>query len=381
MSQSDFNIDNVSRSLFRAENNTSLQALASLSSGATEPTTPYAYQFWADTSSGLLKLRNAANTDWIAKGLLSAVDWGYLASSGGTVSGDVILSGSSLIETEGASVTASSTTDIWATDGNTIHITGNTTITSFGTAPQAGAWMKLVFDGTPQLTQSADLNLNAGGANITIQAGDIAFVYADTATQMDVIVHRKSGEPIVPVTYASNADYVTGTEAAKALSPSVARARNLVAGTIVPTTSGTSIDFTGLPSWVKRITIMLSGTSTSGVSNWIFQIGDSGGIETTGYLGTGSFCGATTGATVYTAGFGLPSAAAGNLMYGALVISRQDEVSNTWVSFGVISSSNSAFSYIVSGSKQLTAALDRVRLTTVGGTDTFDAGSINIIYE
>jgi hypothetical protein len=197
MSQSDFNIDNVSRSLFRAENNTALQALASLSSGATEPTTPYAYQLWADTSSGLLKLRNAANTDWIAKGLLSAVDWGYLASSGGTVSGDVILSGSSLIETEGASVTAASTTDIWATDGNTIHITGNTTITSFGTAPQAGAWMKLVFDGTPQLTQSADLNLNAGGSNIAIEAGDIAFVYADTATQMDVIVHRKSGLSVV----------------------------------------------------------------------------------------------------------------------------------------------------------------------------------------
>lgn len=111
-------------------------------------------------------------------------------------SGDLTLSGSSIVLSEGASVTAAATTDIWATDGNTRHVTGNTTITSFGTAPQVGARMKLIFDGTPQLTQGTDLNLNAGGSNITIEAGDWAEVYADTTTQFDVVVHRKSGAPI-----------------------------------------------------------------------------------------------------------------------------------------------------------------------------------------
>lgn len=102
-----------------------------------------------------------------------------------------------LEDSEGAAVAAAATTDIWASDGNTRHIIGNTTITSFGTAPQAGARMKLIFDGTPQLTQSSDLNLNAGGNNIQIEVGDWAEVYADTTTQFDVVVHRKSGQAIV----------------------------------------------------------------------------------------------------------------------------------------------------------------------------------------
>ena len=121
----------------------------------------------------------------------------YLALAGGTMTGDLVMSGASIIETEGAAVASATTADIWATDGNTRHVTGSVTITSFGTAPQAGARMKLIFDGTPQLTQSANLNLNAGGSNITIEAGDWAEVYADTTTQFDVVVHRKSGAAVV----------------------------------------------------------------------------------------------------------------------------------------------------------------------------------------
>lgn len=116
--------------------------------------------------------------------------------TGGALTSDITMSGASIIEAEGAAVTAAATTDIWATDGNTRHVTGNTTITSFGTAPQAGARMKLIFDGTPQLTQGTNLNLNGGGANITIEADDWAEVYADTTTQFDVVVHRKSGLPV-----------------------------------------------------------------------------------------------------------------------------------------------------------------------------------------
>jgi hypothetical protein len=199
MSQSDFQIDNVSRSLFRTENNAALQALASLSSGATEPPTTYAFQLWADTTSGNLKIRNAANNAWITIGSLSAAGLGLLPLAGGTLTGDLAMTGASIIEAEGADVASAATTNIWATDGNTRHITGNVTITSFGTAPQAGMWMKLIFDGTPLLTQSANLNLNGGGSNIQIEAGDIAWVYADTTTQLDVVVHRKSGSTAGPL--------------------------------------------------------------------------------------------------------------------------------------------------------------------------------------
>ena len=89
MSQADFNIANVSRSLFRQENNESLQALASLSSGATEPTTTYAYMWWADTTTGLLKQRNAANDGWISKGTIASANWGF-----GSLADDQTWSGS-----------------------------------------------------------------------------------------------------------------------------------------------------------------------------------------------------------------------------------------------------------------------------------------------
>ena len=93
----------------------------------------------------------------------------------------------SIVETEGAAVASAATADIWAVaDGNTVHITGTTTITSFGTAPQAGAWMKVIFDGELTLTHGANLNLQ-GSANITTKANDFAFVYADTTTLFRVI--------------------------------------------------------------------------------------------------------------------------------------------------------------------------------------------------
>lgn len=135
--------------------------------------------------------------------------------AGGTFTGDITMNASSIITAEGADVASATTTNIWATDGNTRHITGNTTITSFGTAPQAGARMRLIFDGTPLLTHSANLNLNAGTSNIQIEAGDYADVYADTTTQFDVVVTRKSGQPIVAITSAIESEIRTGTDTVK----------------------------------------------------------------------------------------------------------------------------------------------------------------------
>lgn len=136
--------------------------------------------------------------------------------AGGTFTGDITMNASSIITAEGADVASATTTNIWATDGNTRHITGNTTITSFGTAPQAGARMRLIFDGTPLLTHGANLNLNAGTSNIQIEAGDYADVYADTTTQFDVVVTRKSGQSITgALSAAVESDIRTGTDTAK----------------------------------------------------------------------------------------------------------------------------------------------------------------------
>jgi hypothetical protein len=155
----------------------------------------------------------------------------------------------------------------------------------------------------------------------------------------------------------------------------------LVSGTEVASTSGTSIDFTGIPSWVKQITVMFSGVSTSGSSDWLIQLGDAGGIETTGYLGTGTSIQAGTGETLYTAGFGIRSGSAANICHGAVIISQLNASSNAWVAQGVLGQSNVARTLLTGGGKPLSATLDRIRITTVNGTDTFDAGSINILYE
>ena len=146
----------------------------------------------------------------------------------------------------------------------------------------------------------------------------------------------------------------------------------------VASTSGTSIDFTGIPSTAKRITINFNGVSTSGTSHPLFQIGDSGGIETTGYLGSGSDI---TTVTTYTTGFGIPSSQAANVLHGSLVLSLMNSANNTWAAHGIFGQTTNNNVNQTAGVKSTSATLDRVRITTVGGSDTFDAGEINISYE
>lgn len=151
----------------------------------------------------------------------------------------------------------------------------------------------------------------------------------------------------------------------------------LVNGTAQASTSGTSIDFTGIPSWVKRITLMFSGMSTNGSSPFLIQLGDSGGVENTGYNGGSAYIVGAT-ATASTAGFYFYSGGASATHNGNLIITLLD--GNTWAAVGILYQSSNNITQ-TAGSKSLSATLDRVRVTTVGGTDTFDAGSINIMYE
>jgi hypothetical protein len=146
----------------------------------------------------------------------------------------------------------------------------------------------------------------------------------------------------------------------------------LVSGTSQATNSGTSKDFTGIPSWVKRITVMLNGVSTNGSSNPMLQIGTSAGIETSGYIS------AVNAVTFGPSGFGVSyGTAAASTLSGVFILATMG--SNVWVYSGV--ASYTAAAAAGGGTKTLSGTLDRVRLTTFGGTDTFDAGTINILYE
>ena len=151
----------------------------------------------------------------------------------------------------------------------------------------------------------------------------------------------------------------------------------LTSGTSQASTSGTSIDFTSIPSWVKRVTVMFNGVSTNGTSNIQVQIG-AGSIDTTGY---NSIYGVGGGSNVATSGFVVTyTTAATYLRTGNIVINLL--ASNGWVESGMLGDySNTVVQSMSQGYKSLSGSLDRVRITTVNGTDTFDAGSINILYE
>lgn len=142
-------------------------------------------------------------------------------------------------------------------------------------------------------------------------------------------------------------------------------------------TSGTSIDFTGIPSGVKRITVMFNGVSTNSTSNLLVQIG-AGSVTSTGYVSTCAYNGSGTLQSFNsTAGFLIVTQNASQTVYGQLIISLMG--SNNWVASGNVTNSTTASS-MLSGGVTLSGTLDRVRVTSVT-PDTFDAGSINILYE
>jgi hypothetical protein len=191
--------------------------------------------------------------------------------------------------------------------------------------------------------------------------GSLALVSADGASDLTVTFPAGTGTAVV-----------NGVSSA------------IVSGTAVASTSGTSIDFTGIPSWVKRITVMFDQVSTNGTSLPAIQLGDSGGIEATGYNTGSSLFGATgIGTTIFTTSFTLRTdALATVVMSGHVILNLMSSSTNTW-SIGGVLATPTAGTYMtaIGGTKSLSATLDRVRITTVNGTDAFDSGSINILYE
>ena len=152
-------------------------------------------------------------------------------------------------------------------------------------------------------------------------------------------------------------------------------------GTEQASTSGTSIDFTGIPAGVRRITIMFVGISTSGTSDITVQLGDAGGIENTTYLGAITDRGGTTNQN-FSSGFDwTANITATDVFHGQMILSLEDSTGFTWVESSQCGFSSTASIDRGAGSKSLSAELDRIRITTLGGTETFDLGAINISYE
>jgi hypothetical protein len=171
--------------------------------------------------------------------------------------------------------------------------------------------------------------------------------------------------PAVAGTFTQTLPQITGTLG------------TLNSGTAVASTSGTAIQYTSLPANIRRITIMFSGVSTNGSSNLQIQLGTGSTTYTTSGYQNISQVGANS-PTNFTSGFVFGGGGAANTQTGQFVLTNL--TSNTWVGSGQVFTTTTSPVY-TQGGIALAAVLTAIQVTTVNGTDTFDAGSINILYE
>lgn len=244
------------------------------------------------------------------------------------------------------SLASAATTDLSTVSSQNVTVTGTTTIAAFGTAA-AGTFRRLVFSGILTLTHNATSLILPQGGNVVTAAGDSLEAVSLGSGNWRVTSYQK-----------------------------VSAGTGLISGTAV-SASGTSVDFTSIPSWVKRITISLESLSTNGSTGVSLQLGDSGGIETTGYVCATGNAGSSTTEFPLTGGSG----AAAAVYQGVIFLTLMNAATNLWCVSSQVARTDTSAVLTVVGSKSTSAVLDRVRLKSGNGTDTFDAGSINILYE
>lgn len=181
------------------------------------------------------------------------------------------------------------------------------------------------------------------------------------------------------IALATVAEAQAGTNNQKVITPLRLKEAQIRAAASVTCAGQTVIDFVGIPSWVKRITVMFNGVSTSGTSGILVQIG-SGSFLTSGYA-SGSEANAQV--TTSTAGFVTRTVVASDVISGGMTMRLSDATTNFWNSEHTLF--RTTLSASGGGHVSLSGALDRVRITTVNGTDAFDttpsAGTINILFE
>lgn len=383
MPQHDLVLDNGSGAAFRADANNALAALGSSMKGPNAPPAPLAGLMWLDDdtpSASLWTLKIYDGADWIEIGRLNVTTNVFTVAEGSFAPVDIA---------------SAATTDIGAAASPNVRITGTTGITSLGTVA-AGTRRFVSFAGALTLTHNATSLILPGAANINTAAGDNmvarslgsgnwvieSYTRASalpalrgliTGSGLTVATSRVLGR----VTAGSGAiEEIPLGNAAAALSLGINR------GTEQATTSGTAIDFTGIPAGVRRITVMFDNVSFNGSDSASIQLGDSGGIETTGYAGNvGIVAGASAGlitSLASAAGIIYPGTAAADNCSG--VIQIVNESGNKWLITGQTARNGTAQIYNTIALKTLSDVLDRIRFK-VDGASSFDAGAINIFWE
>lgn len=285
-----------------------------------------------------------------------------------------------MVWTKGADV-ASASPLVLVFDGNYFDVTGTTGFSQI-TCP-VGSLFILQFDGALTMTDGANLDL--GGNNITTAAGDRALFFAHTANTAQLIAYRKEGQSPLLL----DEDDMTSNSAAHAPTQQSTKAyvdtaiaaipssTLLTVGTADTTLSGTTgALFSDLPANIKRILITWSALSLDDTDNLLIQIGDSGGLHTTGYVSAAKRDG--SGVTS-TAGFIIAAGDASHTYTGMMTL--VNITGNIWVSsHSGIDQSAAGNMSVGAGTVTLDSALTQIALLDTAG-DNFDGGSINIMYE
>ena len=200
---------------------------------------------------------------------------------------------------------------------------------------------------------------SSGGGSVTLDVPSTASTFTATIPAQTGTLITTAGSAVVTPTMLSQPMTLMAAQAS---------------------TSGTAIDFTGIPSWAKRITVMFMGVSTNGTSNYQIQVGTSGTIATSGYVGAVTNQAGTTAAN--STGFQVANTqTAADLMWGSAVLLKTGGNATQVAYTSILANSNAANLRYGAGAVTPANVIDTVRITTVNGTDTFDAGSINILYE
>jgi hypothetical protein len=269
----------------------------------------------------------------------------------------------------------------------TLSVSGTSTLTGIATLTAQPILSSLtaskpVFtDASKGLVSTGTLGADQGGTGVANNAamtvtGSGNFAYTRTLTGTTNVTFPTTG---TLATLAGTETFTNKTLTSPVIGGTPTGVGVLTSGTAVASTSGTSIDFTSIPSWVKRITVMFAGVTTNGTSAYLLQIG-AGSVASTGYVAFGSYNGASNAGQSSTAGFPIFSDTAGQTMQGNIMLCLLNSSDGTWSGSGTLGASNS-YTRMTGGYKTLSGTLDRVRLTTAGGVNTFSAGTINILYE
>lgn len=180
------------------------------------------------------------------------------------------------------------------------------------------------------------------------------------------------------VELATSTEFNVGTDAGRVPAVATLRGGIIVTGSPLAMSGLTSRTISGIPAWAKRVKILLNGVSITGSDNLLLQIGDSGGIETTGYSGGYGVAGAVIGAALSTA-FVVSGAQASALISGAITLDLSDASGHEYIASSVVGRSD-GYATMCGGAKALTSELTQVRLL-LSGANTFDAGTVTVIYE